>query len=99
MELSNAFENLASMAIPLVPLVFGMVEFLKSALELEGKAVTWMSFGVGTFYGTAIFLNYLFPEWGPYIAAGTFIPSFGLVASGFYKFIDARVETNNNGAG
>lgn len=79
----------ASIAFAL-PAVFGLVEFLKSAFGLDGKAVTWISFLVGVIFGSAIFLAYLFPGWGVYVAGVIFVLASGLVASGFYKFVNVR---------
>lgn len=84
-------KELVTSALFLVPIVFGLVEFLKAAFELEGKSVTWCSFGVGIVFGALTFAAYLLPDWGQYVAGGVFVVSLGLVASGFYKFVDARI--------
>jgi membrane protein implicated in regulation of membrane protease activity len=74
-----------------IPIIFGFVEFIKAAFELSGKLVTWVSFLVGVVFGGATLAAYLFPEYAPYIAGAIFVLASGLVASGFYKFIDNRI--------
>lgn len=88
--LGDTFTALVGSIAFALPAILGMVEFLKAAFSMQGKAVTWMSFGVGIVFGTSIFLAFLFPAWGVYVAGGVFILSSGLVASGFYKFVNAR---------
>ena len=88
--LDETFTALVASIAFALPAILGMVEFLKAAFTMQGKAVTWMSFGVGAFFGSSIFLAFLFPSWGVYVAGGIFILASGLVASGFYKFVNAR---------
>jgi hypothetical protein len=87
----EVFEKLVSMIVPYIAFVFGLVEFLKSVSGLQGKAVTLMSFVVGVLVGGAIYVAYMFPDWGVYVAGGLFILASGLVASGFYKFANDRL--------
>ena len=82
-------ELVASLAFAL-PVVFGLVEFLKSVLSLEGKSVTLMSFLVGIVISGLVFWANMQPEVGVYVAGGVFIVASGLVASGFYKFAAVR---------
>jgi len=79
----------AGMAYAL-PCVFGIVEFFKSVFSLDGKGVTVMSFFVGIVSGGAVFAQFLLPDIGQYVSGGFFVLSAGLVASGFYKFANAR---------
>lgn len=90
MELETVFLTLVAMIVPFVAFIFGLVEFLKASFGLQGTTVTWVSFIVGIVAGALIFLGYLYPAWGPYIAGAFFILASGLVASGYYKFADAR---------
>lgn len=92
--LEEYFLELVAAAVFMIPIVFGLVEFLKAVLKLEGSAVTWVSFGVGIVFGGAVFAGFMLPDWAIYIAGGVFIVSLGLVASGFYKFVDARFPAN-----
>ena len=95
MSTEVVMKELVGSALYLVPIVFGLVEFLKAAFELEGKSVTWVSFAVGIVFGALVFVAYQFPDWGQYVAGGVFVVSLGLVASGFYKFVDARLPNGN----
>lgn len=79
----------AGMAFAL-PCIFGLVEFFKAVLKLEGTGVTVMSFIVGVVASGAVFAAFLLPEIGQYVSGAFFILSSGLVASGFYKFAAAR---------
>jgi hypothetical protein len=78
-------------SIPLIAVVFGLVEFSKS-LGLKGNALTVLSLIVGALLG----LGYQVAQYGSpsgfagWFAAGIFGLTIGLVASGFYKFADAR---------
>ena len=88
--MDEVFSELVGKLAFALPTVFGLVEFFKSVLKMEGKAVTLMSFGVGILSSGVVFLSFLFPDWGPYVSGGFFILSSGLVASGCYKFVNAR---------
>lgn len=70
--------------VPLMVLVFGLVEFFKSLFMLNGKLVTVMSFGIGAVLGGL----YIFDV--PYVSQVVMVLSIGLAASGFYKFIGDR---------
>lgn len=77
--------------VGLIPLTFGLVEFIKSVTGVSGKPVTLIS----AFTGAALFGLYraleFIPE--PYnTIALIFVGSlaFGLSASGFYKYAEAR---------
>lgn len=84
--LESIFLQLVATVVFLIPIVFGLVNFLKDALKLDGNAVRIMSFIVGVLFGGLAFLAYLFPDWGVYIAGSIFILSLGLVASGYYDY-------------
>ena len=77
--------------IPLVAVVFGLVEFVKS-LGLKGNALTIVSmllgvlFGIGYQFATAGFPN-TYALWFGTVIFGLAI---GLVASGFYDFANSR---------
>ena len=78
-------------SVPLVVVVFGLVEFIKS-LGLKGKALTVLSLVIGILLG----LGYQVAEVGSpagftgWFEAGIFGLVIGLVASGFYKFANDR---------
>lgn len=86
------FSNLAIQGVSLIALVFGLVEFIKSLFNMSGKAVTAVSMGVGVVVMVVYQLIALIPQ--PYETIVNVIVlsiTFGLAASGFYKFVDARV--------
>jgi hypothetical protein len=78
-------------SIPLIIVIFGLVEFIKS-LGLKGNALTIASLLIGVALG----LGYHIAQSGvPAAFSGWFTAvifglAIGLVASGFYKFADAR---------
>ena len=82
-------ELVAGMAYA-VPVIFGLVEFLKAALSLDGKAVTLTSFLVGVAIAGSVFAAFQLPDIAIYVAGAHFILASGLVASGYYKFANAR---------
>jgi hypothetical protein len=84
--MQQIFEQLVSMFIPFVALTFGLVEFVKKQLGLEGNQATWASFIIGVVIGGLFFAVHLFPGVAVYIAGFVFVIATGLVASGFYDF-------------
>ncbi len=84
-------------SIPLMVIVFGLVEFVKS-LGFTGKVLTVVSMVLGIIFGMAYQiaasgLPVGFPGWFAVIIFGLAI---GLVASGFYDFANARWPKTNN---
>jgi len=78
--------------IPLVIVIFGLVEFAKS-FGLQGKLVTLLSMLLGVIFGicykiAAAGLPAGFAGWFIVVVFGL---ALGLVTSGFYKFIDNRM--------
>lgn len=77
--------------VPLMIVVFGLVEFVKS-FGLSGNILTLLSMLLGITFGicyqiAAIGMPSGFTAWFVTLTFGLFI---GLVASGFYKFAAAR---------
>jgi hypothetical protein len=93
--MEQVFNQLVSVLVPFVVLVFGLVEFLKAAFKLEGPAVTWTSFGVGAVFGVIVFVATLWPGTQVYLAGLVFVCASGLVASGYYKFFNERLPRVN----
>ena len=89
--MEEIFNELVDSFVPFVVLTFGLVEFFKTQLGLEGKAATWLSFGIGVLIGGAFFAVRMFPEIGVYVMGAIFILATGLVASGFYDFGNKRL--------
>lgn len=78
-------------SIPLLAVIFGLVEFSKS-LGLSGKALTVFSLILGLLFGLAFRIAMLglpvaFSGWFEAVVFGLAI---GLVASGFYDFANSR---------
>lgn len=86
------FNNLLVAGIPLMIVVFGLVEFIKS-FGLKGWLVTLLSLLIGLALG----IGYQIARAGlPVDFAGWFSDvifglAIGLVASGFYKFLNDRI--------
>jgi hypothetical protein len=88
------FNNLAIQGVSLIALVFGLVEFFKSLFNMSGKAVTALSMAMGVVVMTAFQLIPLLAQ--PYetiVNVAVLSITFGLAASGFYKFTNARLPT------
>ena len=88
--MEKTYLELMQMIAYAIPIVFGLVEFAKHTFELSGKVVTLVSFVIGALFGLSAYAAYLFPAAAPHIAGATFILAVGLVASGFYKFVDDK---------
>ena len=92
------FNTLLVGGIPLIVVVFGLVEFIKS-LGLKGRVLTITSLVLGLIFGMAYQIAQAgtpagFAGWFTALVFGLAI---GLTASGFYKFIDARApEVKSN---
>ena len=79
-------------SIPLIMIVFGLVEMIKS-FGLQGRILTVISMLLGLAFGMAYQVSYAglpvtFGQWFEIIVFGLAI---GLTASGFYKFIADRI--------
>jgi hypothetical protein len=84
------FSTLLVGGIPLVAVVFGLVEFSKS-LGLKGKMLTVVSLLLGLLFGLAFRLTISVPaDFAGWFAAVVFGLALGLIASGFYTFVDSR---------
>jgi len=86
------FENIALQGIPLMAMVFGLVEFLKYSFDLTGKKVTVLAASLGAVIFVLFQLITILPEpFGQIITVVFTSVTFGLSASGYYKFVAARV--------
>lgn len=84
--------ELVSNGIPLLVLVFGLVEFFKTLFALEGKRVTVLSALMGAALLVAFELRTVLPEpYGQIYDIAIKSLTFGLAASGYYKFTTARL--------
>jgi hypothetical protein len=78
--------------VSLLVVVFGLVEFVKAAFNLDGQRVTVLAALMGAILMVAYQLQTLLPA--PYSQVyEMFVVSvaFGLSASGYYKFVSARI--------
>ena len=92
------FDTLLVGSIPLIAVIFGLVEFFKS-LGLKGRALTITSLLFGVAFGIAYQITAggvpaTFPGWFEAVIFGLAI---GLVASGFYDFANSRWPTIRDG--
>jgi len=78
-------------SIPLMLVIFGLVEFIKS-LGLKGNLLTVVSLLLGLGFGMAFRISSTgIPiGFGGWFEAVVFGLAIGLTTSGFYKFADAR---------
>ena len=77
--------------IGLIPLTFGLVEFAKDIFNLKGKPVTVVSASVGAlFYALFRALEFIPEPYNTIVLVVVGSLAFGLSASGFYKFAEAR---------
>jgi hypothetical protein len=91
------FDDLLIGSVPLVLVVFGLVEFIKS-LGVAGRALTVSSMSIGLILGFSYQLATKgmpagIPGW---IESAVFGLALGLVASGLYDFANARFPKANN---
>ena len=85
------FDTLLVGTIPLMVVVFGLVEMIKS-FGLKGNILTILSMLLGIAFGIAYQISKIgipigFPGWFETVIFGLAI---GLTASGFYKFVSDR---------
>lgn len=82
------FSGLLVAGVPLLAVCFGLVQWLKTAFNLQDRPVLFVSMGVGLLLGVGFKLSVLIPtsfaEWFGVVLFGL---SLGLVASGIYKGI------------
>jgi hypothetical protein len=88
----NIFTNLLVGGIPLMIVIFGLIEFSKS-LGLSGKKLTVFSLVLGLAFGmtyqiATAGLPFGFAGWFALVIYGL---ALGLVTSGFYDFADSRL--------
>ena len=90
--------NILVGGIPLIVVVFGIVEFSKS-LGLKDKGLTIFSLVLGLVFGLAfqIATNGMPSAFAGWFEAVIFGLAIGLVASGFYDFANARWPTIRGG--
>jgi hypothetical protein len=85
------FSTLLVAGVPLVIVVFGLVEVIKS-FGLKGPWLTCLSLLIGLVLGMAyqVAQSGLPADFAAWFAVAIFGLTLGLVASGFYKWSDSR---------
>ena len=85
------FTTLLIDGIPLVLVVFGLVEFMKK-MGMAGNALTIASLLLGMALGIAYRLTLIIPlDFAGWFSAIIFGLALGLVASGLYNFANSRL--------
>jgi len=82
--------------IQLMALVFGLTQFIKEAFGWDGKKVTFLAASLGVLVMVAYQLITIVPA--PYEQVLNIIftsASFGLAASGYYKFVSERLPAKD----
>lgn len=92
MELETVILN----GIPLMALVFGLVEFSKK-LGVQGRALTILSACLGVVTGLGFQLAAEYPAAGRWIGIAVFSLAVGLAASGVYDFVNQRFPQAGDG--
>ena len=86
------FSSLLVGGIPLLVVIFGLVEFSKS-LGVTGKWLTVLSLVLGMIFGIAyqISASGMPTAFGGWFVVVVFGLALGLITSGFYDFVDSRM--------
>jgi hypothetical protein len=84
--------------VSILILLPGLVQFLKGAFSLEGKAVTVLSFCLGAVLYVGSQAEFLLPGSGKWVAFVIQALSVGLSASGYFKLVKDFIDRANGGA-
>ena len=87
-------QSVVAYGVPLLALVFGLTEFIKSFFSLQGKYVTLLAAGMALLLFIPYQLIGYFPVMEPVLSVIYTSLVFGLSAAGFYKFVDGRAPKN-----
>ena len=88
----NDFPILLIGGIPLIAVIFGLVEFFKTC-GLKGRILTFVSLLLGLILGIAYKLSLAMPvDYAGWLAVVIFGLALGLTTSGIYDFLDARLK-------
>ena len=84
-------ESFTVAGVTLIVMVFGLVEFFKDLFNLEGKKVTVLAALMGALVMVLYQLITVVPAPYEQVIQIVFVSvSFGLSASGYYKFVNKR---------
>lgn len=92
-------ESIAIGGVQLIAFTFGLVEFVKANTNLSGKGVTLLSFVLGALLFLGFNAEAFFPGSGRYVELAVQALTAGLAASGYYKFLAARLQKPYEGVG
>jgi hypothetical protein len=88
------FSSLLIGGIPLIAVIFGLVEFLK-VFGLKGRMLTLFSLLLGVGFGILYKLSLALPlDFASWLAVIVFGLALGLTTSGIYDFLDNRLPPN-----
>ena len=90
--------DIVAFGIPLLLMVFGLVEFFKDLFSMKGRQVTLLAMGMGILVFVPVQLIGLLAA--PYELVLSIIYgslTFGLSASGYYKFAAKRIPKTPTG--
>jgi hypothetical protein len=85
----ESLETLVAGGLPLLGLVFGVVEFAKK-LGLKGNWLTVFSMVLGVLFGVGVELGKMYPVVGKWYGVAAVGLGVGLAASGVYDFVNKR---------
>ena len=83
--------SVVAYGVPLLALVFGLTEFIKSFFNMQGKYVTLLAAGMALLVFIPYQLIGYFPVIEPILNVVYTSVVFGLSAAGFYKFTSSRL--------
>jgi len=88
------FSSLLIGGIPLIAVIFGLVEFLK-VFGLKGRILTVVSLLLGVVFGIIYKLSLALPfDFASWLAVIVFGLAIGLTTSGIYDFLNVRFPKN-----
>ena len=88
------FSSLLIGGIPLIAVIFGLVEFLK-VFGLKGRMLTLVSLLLGVVFGILYKLSLALPfDFAGWLAVIVFGLALGLTTSGIYDFLNNRLPPN-----
>ena len=87
-------QSVVAFGVPLLALVFGLTEFIKSLINIKGKYVTVLAAGMALLVFIPYQLIGYFPVLEPVLSVIYTSLVLGLSAAGFYKFVDGRAPKN-----
>lgn len=87
-------DDLVVGGIPLIAVVFGLVEFSKR-FGLAGNWLTLLSMVLGVVFGVSFQLTQMYPEFARWFGVAVFSLAVGLSASGLYDFSKRLMPRND----